>query len=184
MLLSEKHASVEELSGLFRGSQAAFVLSYQGCTCEQLTSIRKDLRPHGASLAIIKNTLARKAVTDLSSKENLYTEQVCGDLTSKFKGPIAVVWAGEDFVSPAKVLTKHAKSVEKFSIVAGLVEGKVVDASGVDALANLPSKEELWSQLLSILNAPATKLVRMLNAPSTQLVRTIEAWRVELEKKV
>jgi large subunit ribosomal protein L10 len=173
MLAHEKEQSVKELSELFSSSSAAYVLSYQGTTCSQLTSFRRELKTTGASFAIVKNTLVKRAISDSE----------VGDLSDFFKGPVAVVWAKEDVVSPAKIISKHAKQVETLQVKAGVFEGRVISKDDVNGIATLPSKEELYAKLLALMNAPATQLVRMLNAPATQIVRTIEAWRLELEKK-
>jgi large subunit ribosomal protein L10 len=178
MLSSEKAQSVSELSDLFGNAPASYVLAYQGCTCSQLTEFRKELRSTGASFAVVKNTLARRAIAGCSNatlNEDLFLKE--------FKGPVAVVWAKEDFIGPAKIIAKHAKTLDKLSVKVGFVDGKVVGVQDVEAIATLPSKEELLSKLLGLMNAPATRLLQTMNAPSTQLVRTIEAWRVELEKK-
>ncbi len=173
MDLSEKKLAVTELTDLFKGSEAAYFLDYKGSNASQMTSMRRELKASGATFAVVKNTLARKALSDLGNS----------DLQSYFKGPVAVVWAKDDFVTPAKIISKHAKGNDKLNVTGGLVEGKVVDSSGFQAIATLPSREELLSNLLALINTPATKLVQMLNAPASQLVRTLEAWRLELEKK-
>lgn len=177
MLVSEKEQSVTELTELFGNAMASYVVSFQGCTCAQLTSFRKELRGTGASFAVVKNTLAKRAIASTDKKMNDEA------FLKVFKGPVAVVWSGEDVVSPAKVIAKHAKEVEKLNIKAGFVDGQVVGAKDVEAIASMPSKEELISKLLGLINAPATRLLQTMNAPSTQLVRTIDAWRAELEKK-
>lgn len=178
MLVSEKQQSVVELTSRFGKANASYVLSFQGCTCSQLTNFRRDLRSTGASFAVVKNSLARRAIQACES-ENIRDDA----FLETFKGPVAVVWAGEDVVSPAKVISQHAKVSEKLLVKAGFVDGQVVEAKDVEALALLPSKEELLSKLLALMNTPATRLLQTMNAPSTQLVRTIEAWRVELEGK-
>lgn len=173
MDLSEKKLAVTELTDLFKGAEAAYLLSYKGTNAAQMTSMRRELRASGATFAVVKNTLAKKALNDIGS----------GDLAGYFRGPVAVVWAKEDFVTPAKIISKHSKNNDKLSVTAGLVEGKVVDGSGFEAIATLPSKEEILGKLLALINTPATKLVQMLNAPASKLVRTVDAWRAELEKK-
>lgn len=178
MVGTEKEQTVGQLADLFGKAGASYVISFQGSTCAQLTSFRKELRGAGASFAVVKNTLAKRAIKNCEKKG------IDSDTYLKaFKGPVAVVWAGEDVVSPAKVISKHAKDVESLAVKAGFVDGQVVGPKDVEALASMPSKEELIAKLLGLINAPATRLLQTMNAPSTQLVRTIEAWRVELEKK-
>jgi large subunit ribosomal protein L10 len=173
MNTQEKEQIVQELSTRFSNSPAAFVVHYQGCTCEELTGLRNDLRPSGAKFAVVKNTLAKRAVEGTHAAK----------LADVFDGPTAVIWSGKDPVTPAKLLSNFTKAKESFSVKAGVFEGNVLDAAGVQSLATLPSKEELIAKLLGLFNAPAIQLLRMLNAPAASLVRVLDAWRAELEKK-
>lgn len=173
MNIQEKQAAVEELGVRFSGAPASFLIQYKGCSCAELTTLRKELRPHGASFAVVKNTLAKRALG----------EAVASKLEDALQGPTGVVWAGADPVLPAKVLSKFAKGKEHFSVKAAVVEGKVIDSAGVESLASLPSREELFAKLLAVINAPAIKLLQTINAPAGQLVRLLEAWRAELEKR-
>ena len=167
----EKIQAVETLNARFSESIAAFVVNYKGCSCEQLTSLRKELQPSGAKFAVVKNTLAKRAITDTPAES----------LDEVFVGPTAVVWSKEDPVTPAKVLSKFSEEQESFEIKAGVVEGSLVDTKGIEALASMPSKEELYAKLLSLINAPATRLLQTINAPSTELVRLLAAWKQKLE---
>lgn len=173
MNIQEKKQSVAELSVKFKNSQAAYLVEYKGCTCSELTSLRRELRASGADFAVVKNTLARKASSDTGAK-------VLADL---FKGPIAVIWANKDPVLPAKIVTNFAKAKECFIVKGGSFEGQVLSPQDVEAMSKLPSKEELWAKLLSLINAPAIALLRTINAPASSLLRVLEAWRAELEKK-
>lgn len=173
MNLQEKEQLVGEVTESFSGAAAAFLVDYRGCSCSALTSLRKELRPSGAKFSIVKNTLLKRAVegTDAAGLESVLT------------GPTAVVWTSEDPVTPAKVVAKFAKSQETFSVKGAVVEGKVVEASAVAELAELPSRDELLAKLLSVINAPATQLLRTINEPAAQLARLLGAWEKELEKK-
>jgi large subunit ribosomal protein L10 len=174
MSLQEKEAIVKELGTSFSEMPAAFLVDYRGCTCHQLTSLRDQLRPLGATMHVVKNTMARKAVagTDLES------------LSEQLVGPTAVIWASEDPVSPAKVLKEFHKEHEAtFEIKAGVVDGAVVDSASICQLADLPSREVLLSQLLSVINAPATKLLQTINAPAQNLLNVLSAWKDKLEEK-
>ncbi len=173
MNIGQKEQSVGELQSLFKGAPAAFLVDYQRCTCQELTTLRRDLRPSGAKLAVVKNTLARLAVAGTPAEK----------LSNSFEGMTAVVWSGADPVAPAKVLSTFAKSKESFSIRGGVFEGALLDQAGVQSLATMPSKEEMQSKLLALINAPAVQLLRMLNAPASSLARLLEAWRAEIEKK-
>ena len=103
MNTEEKKLAVGELTDLFKGSEAAYLLSYKGSNASQMTSMRRELRASGATFAVVKNTLAKKAWSDLGTT----------DLSSYVKGPVAVVWAKSDFVTPAKIVSKHSKDNDK-----------------------------------------------------------------------
>jgi large subunit ribosomal protein L10 len=173
MNLQQKEQVVSDLNAKINASSVVLLVDYQGCTTEKITKLRRQLKSGGANFAVVKNTLAKKASSTTEAK----------DLSKYLEGPTALIWADKDPVTPAKLVSKFAKDEEKFSIKAGFVDGQVVDASGVDALASLPSKEELFAKLLALMNAPATQLVRMLNAPASSMARLIGAWKDELEKR-
>ena len=169
----EKEASVSALVDQFKGAELAVLIGYQGCTCAELTSLRKKLKPSGAKFAVVKNSLASRALkgTDGEKLEDL------------FVGPTGVIWSPEDPVGPAKVLKDFAKEIEKFSIKGGIIGDKILSTKDIETLAALPSREEILSNLLALINAPATRLLQTMNAPATQLVRTLGAWQTELEKR-
>ncbi|MFN8390880.1 MAG: 50S ribosomal protein L10 [Bdellovibrionota bacterium] len=173
MNLQEKEGMVGELVEKFNGSELAVLIGYQGCTCEELTRLRKKLKPVGGQFAVVKNTLARRAVTG--------TER--DGLKDMFVGPTAVVWSGEDPIGPAKVIKEFAKEIEKFTVKAGFVGEKVLSASEVETLASLPTREETLAKLLALINAPATRLLQTINAPASSLARLLGAWHSELEKR-
>lgn len=173
MNFQEKEQLVGEVGEYFASSGAAYLVNFEGCSCQSLTELRSELRPSGAKFAIVKNTLIKRAVAGTDAE----------GIGEGLVGPTAVVWAGEDPVAPAKVISKFAKAQDSFSIKSGLIDGKVIDAAGVGQLAELPSKEELLSKLLALINAPATQLLQTINAPAAQVVRLLGAWQSELEKK-
>ncbi|MBP9838421.1 MAG: 50S ribosomal protein L10 [Proteobacteria bacterium] len=173
MNLQQKEVMTGELVEKFKNSQLAVLVGYQGITCAEIVSLRKKLKPSGAKFAVVKNTLARRAVKDTAADK-------LGDF---FVGPTAVIWSDKDPVSPAKVIKEFAKENDKFQVKAGVLDDTILDAKGVDSLASLPSREELLGKLLGLLNAPATKLLQTLNAPASQVVRLLAAWRDEVEKK-
>ena len=173
MTPQEKQQAVADLNARFTKSPASFLVSYQGCSCEELTALRKDLRPSGAHFAVVKNTLAKIAIEKTDA----------ADLREQFSGPVAVIWSDEDPVAPAKLVTNFAKDNDNFSVKAGVVDGKVVAVSEIESLASLPSREEVLAKLLALINAPATQLVQMINAPATHLARLLAAWKAEIEKR-
>ena len=168
-----KENVVADLQQKFQAAPASFLVSYCGCTCAELTSLRKQLRGSGATMKVVKNTLARRAIS----------EHAGAKLSESMTGMSALVWSGNDPVAPAKVLSDFAKKKEGFDVKGAVFEGQVVDTKAVEAMASLPSREVLLGKLLGTINAPATQVVRLLNAPASSLVRLVEAWRVELEQK-
>lgn len=172
MNLAEKQEAVEVLSKAFSSAQAAFLVDFTGITCEDLTGLRRKLKPTGGSLKVVKNTLARRALSegDYSSLSDLLV------------GQTALIWSESDPVGSAKIVQAFAKEKEKFAVKGGVVDGAVVSAKDVEALASMPSKEQLLGKLLALINAPATRLLQTINAPGTNLVRLLEAWRVKQEK--
>ena len=173
MNLQEKENVVAQLSETIKGCSAAFLVDYKGCDTASLTRLRKELRPEGGRIEIVKNTLLKRAIAGTPADA----------FGPYLEGPTALIWSDVDPVSPAKAIAKFKKTNVNFEVKAGYVEGNVVDANGVEQLASLPSKEELYATLLALINAPAQQLLRMVNAPAATLVRLVEAWRVEIEKK-
>jgi len=173
MNLSDKQQAVEDITKSFAEATASFLVDYKGCSCSDITALRTKLRDSGAKIAVVKNTLAKRAIGESDLK----------DLSAHFQGPTAVIWSGEDPVTPAKVLTDFAKENESFQLKAGSLEGAAVDKAEIIELSKLPSKEELYGKLLGLMIAPATRLAQTMNAPATQLARLLDLRRQELEGK-
>lgn len=171
--LAGKEEVVNQLVGAFGEAKSAYIVGYQGTKCEDLKALRNKLRPAGAKLSVIKNTLTRRAIKGTAAE----------GLSDLLVGPTAVIWSEKDPVTPAKLLTEFAKDLETFQVKGGVVDGEVVKPSDIASLAKLPSREELLSTLLALINTPATRLLQTINAPASVLVRTLEAWRRELEKR-
>ena len=161
---AQKTESIETLKGVFAGAGAVVVTHYLGLTVAEITDLRGRLRKEGAALKVVKNRLAQKALNGAGAGAH--------DL---FKGPVAIAY-GPDAVSAAKVATAYAKDNEKFTIVGGLMGDQVLDAKGVDALAKLPSLDQLRGKLVGLLQAPATKIAGVLQAPGAQLARVMNAY--------
>jgi large subunit ribosomal protein L10 len=104
-------------------------------------------------------------------------------VADRFVGPTALVMSYDDVVAPAKLLTEFMKDRENFVIRGAVVEGVLVDAKGVLALAKLPSLNELRAQILGMLAQPATKLARVIGIPAQQLARVLGARKEQLEKQ-
>ena len=161
---AQKSESIEVLKGVFAGAGAVVVTHYMGLTVAQLTDLRLRLGKEGATLKVVKNTLAQKALNGAGS-----------DALALFKGPVAIAYA-PDPVSAAKVTTQYAKENDKLLIVGAMMGAQVLDAAGVDALAKLPSLDELRAKLVGLLQAPATKIAQVVTAPAAKLARVFAAY--------
>ena len=161
---AQKSESIETLKGVFADAGAVVVTHYTGITVAQMEDLRLRLRKEGASFKVVKNRLAQKALN--GAGEGAY---------ELFKGPVGIAY-GPDPVSAAKVATQYAKDNDKFTIVGAMMGELVLDAKGVDALAKLPSLDQLRGKIIGLLQAPATKIAGVLQAPAGQLARVFNAY--------
>jgi large subunit ribosomal protein L10 len=164
--LEQKKAVVVEVSEQVSTAQAIIVAEYRGLQVGEMTALRAQARKSGVYLRVLKNTLVRRAVegTPFSG------------LANEMVGPL-VFGISSDPVSAAKVLSDFAKANDKFIIKAGAMPNQVMDVKGVQALASLPSREELLAKLLGTMQAPVAKFVRTLNEVPTKFVRGLAAVR-------
>ena len=164
--LEQKKAVVVEVSEQVSTAQAIIVAEYRGLQVGEMTELRAQARKSGVYLRVLKNTLVRRAVegTPFSG------------LANEMVGPL-VFGISSDPVSAAKVLSDFAKVNDKFIIKAGAMPNQVMDVKGVQALASLPSREELLAKLLGTMQAPVAKFVRTLNEVPTKFVRGLAAVR-------
>ena len=152
---AKKQKDLEALTEQFKNAKAAMLVGFKGMTVPKDQELRNQLREAGVTYEVVKNTLARKAAvgTDLEKA------------TDQFKGVTAVALSQEDPVNLSKAIAKFAKAnPEIFSFKAGVVEGKVVALKDVEAIASLPSKEELISKVMFLVNCQAQRLVTVLSA--------------------
>ncbi|MCL6599324.1 50S ribosomal protein L10 [Alicyclobacillus macrosporangiidus] len=140
----EKEQLVAEIADRLSRSKATIITDYRGLNVAEVTELRKQLREAGVEYRVLKNTLTRRAAAQA---------QVSG-IEEYLTGPSAIAFGFEDPVAPAKVLFDFAKKHKALELKGGVVEGRVVSAKEVEALANLPSREGLLSMLLSVLQAP------------------------------
>lgn len=164
--LEEKKAVVAEVSEQVSKAQAIVLAEYRGIEVGEMTKLRAQARNSGVYLRVLKNTLVRRAVdgTPFSG------------LAGNMVGPL-VFGISADPVAAAKVLNDFAKTNDKFVIKAGAMPNQVMDATGVKALASMPSREELLAKLLGTMQAPVAKFVRTLNEVPTSFVRGLAAVR-------
>lgn len=162
---TEKKEAVEAVRETLNDSGAVVVCHYKGLSVTQITDLRNKLRPEGGQLKVTKNTLARLA-TEGTPYEGLK------DL---FTGPTAIA-VSKDPVAAAKIAYNYAKTNDKLVILGGGLGDKVLDKSAVEALAQLPSLDEVRGKLVGLLQAPATQIARVIAAPAQQLVGVTQAY--------
>jgi len=150
----------------------AIVAEPKGLDVATVNDLRKKLRDSKIEYRVIKNTLAARAAKGTPVEK----------VADRFVGPTAIVMSYDDVIAPAKVLADFMKDRENFSIRTAVVDGKVVDAKGIQALAKLPGLLELRAQIAAMIAQPATKLARVIAAPGQKLARVIAARRDQLEK--
>ena len=150
---NEKAAVVTDVAAQAARSQTLALAEYRGLTVEHLNALRKQARDKGVYLHVLKNTLARRAVAGTPF------EVASGAMV----GPL-IYGFSEDAVAAAKVIADFAKGNDKLIVKAGAYAGKALDANGVKALAAIPSKEVLLSQLLGLMQSPVSRMARVLAA--------------------
>jgi len=151
---ARKHEQVEKLSKELKDVSNAVVATYTKMTVQQDYELRKALRGAGAKYQVVKNTLAELAAKGTKVEEGL----------KNLSGVTSIAYTTGDPVAMAKALTKYAKDAPEFTFKIGVVEGRVITIKEIEALASMPSKEELYSKLLFLINAPAQRLVTVMNA--------------------
>jgi len=150
---NEKAAVVADVAAQVARSQTLALAEYRGLTVEHLNKLRVDARAKGVYLHVLKNTLARRAVT--GTPFEVAAESMAGPLIYGFS---------EDAVAAAKVIADFAKGNDKLVIKAGAYAGKALDANGVKALAAIPSKEVLLSQVAGLLKSPVQRMAAVVAA--------------------
>jgi large subunit ribosomal protein L10 len=170
---TEKEQVIGELHEKMAKAKAAIVAEPKGLTVAVVTDLRKKLRDAKVDYRIVKNTLAARAAKGTPVEP----------VAEQFRGPTALVMSYDDVVTPAKLLADFMKDRENFKIRGAVVDGRVIDAKGVQALAKLPGLQELRQQIAAMIAQPATKLARIIGTPGQQLARVVAARREQLEKQ-
>jgi len=160
----EKQQDIDHLRGELEKNGTVFLTGYEKMTVQQDFELRKTVRAAGGSYKVVKNRLAEKAAADLAAK----------DLLNDLKGMCSIAYTSGDPVALAKALTAYAKANPAFTFKAGLVEGRVVDVTGINALATMPPKEEIFAKLLWLINAPAQRLVTAMNGVGRNLAVVVD----------
>lgn len=148
-----KQPVVAEISAGVKEAKSVVLVDYRGLTVEQDTQLRKALREAGVTYKVYKNTMMNFAFkgTDFEG------------LAPYLEGPSAMAYSDTDATAPARVLAQFAKTAPKLEIKAGVVEGNVYDAAGINAVASIPGREVLISRLLGSMKTPVTNFARVMN---------------------
>lgn len=148
-----KEVSEKKIKERLKDSDSFFVLGYSGLSCPDITSLRQSLKDAKSNLFVVKNTVARRALK--GSGLELMIKAV--------EGPCGFVFVKEEPVAASKILCNFKKDHEKLRLEGGLLKDKLLDKSGIEALAKLPSIEVLRARVVGSLNAPISGLVLVLN---------------------
>lgn len=153
-ILEEKQAQLDELVGKLKTASAGVLVNYQGITVEADTAMRAELRKAGVEYKVLKNTMTSRACEAVGF----------GAMKDQLNGMTALAISQEDPIAAAKILKNYAEKIETFEIKAGFVDGGVLDAKGVMALADVPSKETLIAKMLGSLQSSLYGLAYVLQA--------------------
>jgi large subunit ribosomal protein L10 len=161
---ADKKKDFEELRKALETANNVFVTGFEKMKVEQDYNLRKTVRSAGGSYKVVKNNIADIASEGLASHEVL----------KGLKGMTSLAYTSGDPVALAKALTAYAKTNPAFTFKAGMVEGRAIDIKAINDLASLPPKEELFSKLLYLINAPAQRLVTAMSAVGRNLAVVID----------
>ena len=165
--LEDKKAIVAEVNETAASALSLVIADSRGCTVEEMTSLRKQARESNVYVRVVRNTLAKRAVSG--------TEFECAD--EAFVGPSLLAFSMEDPGAAARIFKDFAKEHVSFEVRALAVSGQLMGAEQLDVLAKLPTRDQALSMLMSVMQAPVSKLVRTVNEVPGKLVRTVAAVR-------
>jgi len=165
--LEDKQAMVTEVQAVAQSAHSVVAAEYRGLTVSQLTGLRAKARQSGVWMRVVKNTLARRAVTG--------TPYEC--IAGKLKGPLILAFSKDDPGAAARVVKEFAKGNDKLVPTLVALGGQVYPAAEIDRVASLPTRAQALGMLLGVMQAPVVKLVRTLAEPAAMLVRTVAAVR-------
>ena len=147
-----KTSTIDEIKDNFDGAQGVVVVDYRGLTVEQDTQLRKQLREAGVVYKVYKNTLVKRAIAGTEFEP----------MAEVLEGPNAIAICKEDATAPARVLANFAKTADALELKCGVVEGTYYDATGIAAIANIPSRDELLAKFLGSIQSPITNFARVI----------------------
>ena len=161
----QKEELVASLNDVFGTTNLVVVTRPIGLTVAESTDLRRRMRESGANFKVTKNRLTRLALKGTKFEP----------LSDFFIGPTAIAFS-EDPIAAAKVAVNFAEKNDKLEIIGGSLYEEILDKAGISTLARLPSLDELRGKIVSLINAPATKIARVLGAPASQVARVLQAY--------
>ncbi|NMB11160.1 MAG: 50S ribosomal protein L10 [Firmicutes bacterium] len=171
MVRPEKAAVVEELKDKLSRAQAVVLTDYRGLNVQEITELRRQLREAGVEYKVAKNTL-----TTIAAKEAALSE-----LEQFLSGPTAIAFGYDEPVSAAKIISEFARLHKELEIKGGVLEGNVIDVDAVQALANLPPREELLAMVARAMQGPIAGIANALQGIMRNLVYALDAVREQKE---
>ena len=171
MVRPEKTKQVEELRHRLKQAAAAILTDFRGLNVAEISQLRSKLREAGAEYKVVKNTLLERAAESLGIK----------GLKPFLEGPTAVAFSREDPVSPARALQEYIRQMRKLQVKGGLVEGRVLTANQIKALAEMPAKPQMRARVLGTLQAPMYGLMGVLTGLQRNLVYALDQIRRQKE---
>jgi large subunit ribosomal protein L10 len=173
MQMAQKHEVVADLSAKLSKAKCLYLTDFTGLDVASITELRRRLTNAGVEYVVVKNTLARRALSGGPYE----------GLTEHLAGPNAFALSDEDVVTAAKILTEFAREREKPQIRAGAVEGRVVSIEEIRRIADLPPREQLLAQVAGSMRAPIAGLVYTLSGLLSKFVRTVDAVREDKQAR-
>lgn len=167
----QKAAFVDEIRGRFAEAPLVILTDFQGSSVKDMDSVRRACEPAGVHFQVVKNTLCRRAIEGTEKEK----------LTPFFSGNVGVLFAGDDPIAAAKVFRDLAKTNDKLQAKAGFFEGDLLDGTGVTAVAELPSREELLSVLLRTIIEGPRQVLGVLQGPARDLLYLLQNYATKLE---
>lgn len=171
MKLDEKKVLVDDLKENLSKTKVLIIADYKGLDVASMTELRKKLREANLECKVVKNTLLKRAAKDTDVEV----------LSDYLKGPNAVIFSYDDPVAPARVLIEFAKTNKNLDIKKGVLKGKLLGPEDIKALSELPSREVLLGQVLSVMNAVPTSAVRVLSGIPRKMLNVLQAIKEQKE---
>jgi len=159
----QKVTRVERMTSELRSAHSLVLGDFSRINVEEISELRRRCRASGVTFRVVKNTLVHRAVAGTEMER----------LSQYFSGPTAIAFS-DDMVAPAKVLKEFSKDYDKLEIKGGFLDGQVIDKAGVQALADLPGREQLLGMVATVFQAPLNMLARAVNASLTGLVTALD----------